>query len=43
MSCWEGGQEAIRLHSGGRRLEENHGEIEKNDPSCLMAMREGES
>lgn len=41
--CWEGGQEAIPPHSGGRRLAESHGEMEKNDPSSLMAMRERES
>lgn len=43
MSWWEGGEEAIPLHFGGRRLEGSHGEMEKNDPSSLMAMRERES
>lgn len=41
-SLWEGGKEAIPLHFRGRCLEGSHGEMEKNDPSSLMAMREGE-
>lgn len=43
MSRWEGGEEAIPLHFGRRRLEGSHSEMEKNDPSSLMAMKEGVS
>lgn len=41
---WASGkeEEAIPLHFGGRCLEGSHGEMEKNDPSSLIALCEGE-